>query len=223
MAAASADAGAAGAAAGASDAGADAAGSRAGAAGDGGGAAARHRERYLRTCRAEAPNLAEQLRKPGHARAAGFENQVTQLHACLLGGAARGKPAHHDVSFHLGGIQAQPRARRTRRTSGGQHVALVAPPRKGPQPAPQGRIEPRPDVERGRGLKEGFQPGGDLAGRGDRQDVAGRNKAAIPVRAAVAELSALDDRHLPAVASQVISAGRPDHAAADDHDFAASH
>ena len=44
------------------------------------------------------------------------------------------------------------------------------------------------------------------------------NEAAVGVRATLAELVALDDRHGPARTRQIVSAGRPDDAAADDDD-----
>src|SRR5205085_374349 len=61
------------------------------------------------------------------------------------------------------------------------------------------------------------------AGAGKRQHVAGRDEAAVAVRAALAEGAAVEERDLPAGAGEVIGRGRADDAAADHDDPAGAH
>ena len=97
------------------------------------------------------------------------------------------------------------------------HVALIAPRGEVEQPRPQGRVEPRLDRERRIMLKQALESLGHHPGLGQRQDMARANQPAVAVRAAAADLPALDQRDLPAASHEEIRARRADDAAAD-HD-----
>src|SRR5438128_4722975 len=100
---------------------------------------------------------------------------------------------------------------------GRQHVGRVATPHKAEQPAPEGRIEAQLDRQSRVPFTQSLERAAHDARRGQRQHVAGADEAAIAVRAAAAEISLVNDGDLPAIASEKISTGRSDHAAANNY------
>src|SRR5262249_40034997 len=96
--------------------------------------------------------------------------------------------------------------KRLDRRSGGEHVTRIAFEREAEEPAEMGECLKGSNLERRVPLKECFERGPDGAGRRERQNVAGANVTAVGVRAAAAELAAVQDRDGTAGLGQVIGA-----------------
>src|SRR5205807_8164743 len=89
------------------------------------------------------------------------------------------------------------------------------------EPAPECPIKTRLDGKRRILLEQSLQRHANRAGRSQWQHVTGTDQAAVGVRAAHAELAAVNHFDCPAGSAEVMSARRSDHAATDNDYLAA--
>ena len=83
-------------------------------------------------------------------------------------------------------------------------------------PAVQRHAKLRFDPERRAGLEHRLETGPQGLRRRERQNVAGREQAAVALRAAATDIALVDDRDVEAVPLEVVRTGDADMAGADD-------